>query len=71
MEILPFDTELHDMLARSSGIIELHRAVRRMGLPTLADDGLRRVIDGSTSLEELGRVVNLENLRSRASGHTA
>ena len=71
MEILPFDTELHDMLARSSGIIELHRAVRRMGLPTLADDGLRRVIDGSTSLEELGRVVNLENLRSRAVEHTA
>jgi type II secretory ATPase GspE/PulE/Tfp pilus assembly ATPase PilB-like protein len=29
------------------------------GFTTLADDGLRRVLDGSTSLEEVGRVVDL------------
>ncbi|MGD9870134.1 MAG: GspE/PulE family protein [Thauera sp.] len=57
MEILPFDTELHELLARRSGIAELRRAVQRKGLPGLADDGLRRVLDGSTSLEELARVL--------------
>jgi general secretion pathway protein E/type IV pilus assembly protein PilB len=29
------------------------------GFRTLADDGIRRVLDGSTSLEELMRVVDL------------
>ena len=29
------------------------------GFRTLADDGVRRVLDGSTSLEELIRVVDL------------
>jgi type II secretory ATPase GspE/PulE/Tfp pilus assembly ATPase PilB-like protein len=32
---------------------------RSPGFRPLADDGLRRVLDGSTSLEELGRVVDL------------
>jgi type II secretory ATPase GspE/PulE/Tfp pilus assembly ATPase PilB-like protein len=31
----------------------------RQGFATLADDGLRRVLDGSTALEEVGRVVDL------------
>jgi type II secretory ATPase GspE/PulE/Tfp pilus assembly ATPase PilB-like protein len=35
------------------------QAGRRQGFRPLADDGLRRVLDGSTSLEELGRVVDL------------
>ena len=44
---------------------EPHRAglrrqmAEQQGFVTLADDGLRRVLDGSTSLEELGRVVDL------------
>ena len=35
------------------------RLVAQFDLLVLTDDGLRRVVDGSTSLEELGRVVDL------------
>ena len=37
----------------------LQQLAMRQGVVTLADDGLRRVLDGSTSLEEIGRVVDL------------
>ena len=38
---------------------EIRARALAQGFVTLADDGLRRVLDGSTSLEELGRVVDL------------
>jgi general secretion pathway protein E/type IV pilus assembly protein PilB len=34
-------------------------AAMAKGFRTLADDGIRRVLDGSTSLEELMRVIDL------------
>jgi type IV pilus assembly protein PilB len=34
----------------------------RAGHRSLAEDGLRRVLDGSTSLAELARVVDLSTL---------
>jgi general secretion pathway protein E/type IV pilus assembly protein PilB len=37
----------------------MHKAAVEKGFRTLADDGVRRVLDGSTSLEELMRVVDL------------
>ena len=38
---------------------EIRARAREQGFITLADDGLRRVLNGTTSLEELGRVVDL------------
>ena len=38
---------------------EMRQLAERQGFVSLAEDGLRRVLDGSTSLEELGRVVDL------------
>ena len=38
---------------------EFHRAAASRGFTRLADDGARRVLEGSTSLEELARVVDL------------
>ena len=67
MEILPFDAELHDELACGCGIAELRRTLRRKALPGLAEDGVRRVLDGSTSLEELARVVDIHTLKPATS----
>src|SRR5262249_41666244 len=59
MELLKLDGELDELIARRATGRELQKAAVAKGFRTLADDGLRRVLDGSTSLEELVRVVDL------------
>ena len=46
-------------MARRGTAREIRQAATQIGFVPLADDGLRRVLDGSTSLEELARVVDL------------
>jgi general secretion pathway protein E/type IV pilus assembly protein PilB len=38
---------------------ELYDAAISHGFTTLAEDGIRRVLEGYTSIEEIGRVVDL------------
>ena len=38
---------------------EIRTRALAQGFITLADDGMRRVLNGTTSLEELGRVIDL------------
>jgi len=59
MEILKMDDELDELIAHRSTGRELHKAAKTKGFRTLADDGVRRVLDGSTSVDELVRVVDL------------
>ena len=59
MEILRMDDELDELVARRATLRELGAAALRKGFRPLADDGLRRVLDGTTSLDELARVVDL------------
>ncbi|MCC6473314.1 MAG: type II/IV secretion system protein, partial [Burkholderiales bacterium] len=60
MEILKLDRELDELIARKATARELlHAAVNNNGFKTLAEDGIRRVLDGSTTLDELTRVVDL------------
>jgi type II secretory ATPase GspE/PulE/Tfp pilus assembly ATPase PilB-like protein len=56
-ELLPLDTEMRALLARETGGSRFHEAVRRARLPTLFDDGLRKVARGWTTLEEVLRVA--------------
>ena len=59
LEILKMDAELDELIAHRATGRELQKTAVAKGLRTLADDGARRVLDGSTSLEELMRVVDL------------
>jgi type II secretory ATPase GspE/PulE/Tfp pilus assembly ATPase PilB-like protein len=59
MELLKLDGELDEMIARRVTARELLRGAIAKGFRTLADDGVRRVLDGSTALDELVRVVDL------------
>jgi general secretion pathway protein E/type IV pilus assembly protein PilB len=59
MEILRMNGDLDEVIARRGTARELKLAAMQAGFATLADDGLRRVLDGSTSLEELARVIDL------------
>ncbi|HEY6239627.1 MAG TPA: GspE/PulE family protein [Burkholderiales bacterium] len=59
IEILKMDAELDELIAHRATGRELHKAALARGFRTLADDGARRVLDGSTALDELMRVVDL------------
>jgi general secretion pathway protein E/type IV pilus assembly protein PilB len=59
IELLKMDAELDELIARRATGREMQKAALAKGFRTLADDGVRRILDGSTSLEELIRVVDL------------
>lgn len=59
MELLRLNGDMDELIARRATAREMRKAAFDMGFRTLADDGMRRVLDGSTSIEELGRVVDL------------
>jgi general secretion pathway protein E/type IV pilus assembly protein PilB len=59
MELLKVDGEIDELMAGKATARELLKASLAKGFRTLADDGARRVLDGSTSVDELMRVVDL------------
>jgi general secretion pathway protein E/type IV pilus assembly protein PilB len=59
MELLRMDADLDELVARRATMREVKQAALAKGFRSLAEDGLRRVREGSTSLEEVGRVVDL------------
>ncbi len=62
MELLRFDMGLDDLLSRNARTPELLAHARASGFTTMAEDGLERVLAGTTSLEEVARVVDLTRL---------
>ncbi|MBV8467482.1 MAG: Flp pilus assembly complex ATPase component TadA [Burkholderiales bacterium] len=59
LEILKLDAELDEMIARRTTAREIRSAALRKGFRPLAEDAIRRVIEGVTSLDEISRVVDL------------
>jgi general secretion pathway protein E/type IV pilus assembly protein PilB len=59
MEILKVDPAIDELIARRATAREILTAARTKGFKTLAEDGIRLVRGGITSLEELMRVVDL------------
>ena len=59
LEILKMNTDLDDMLAHGATTKEIRNAAYEQGFFTLADDGVRNIINGITSIKEVGRVADL------------
>jgi general secretion pathway protein E/type IV pilus assembly protein PilB len=59
MELLRIDSGIDELIARRATTHEVRARALNQGFRSLAEDGLRRVLEGTTSLEELGRVVDL------------
>ena len=59
MELLRIDEDIDELIARRATARELAHTAIEKGFRTLADDGVRRVLEGKTSLAELARVVDL------------
>lgn len=59
MELLRIDAEIDALIARRAPLDEIKQVALNKGFITLADDGIRRVLEGITSLAEVARVVDL------------
>jgi len=59
LEILKIDGGIDEMIARRATVREILTAARGSGFKTLAEDGVRLVRAGMTSVEELMRVVDI------------
>ena len=59
MELLRFDAEIDELVSRGATTREIAKAAGAKGFRPLAEDGIRRVLEGLTSLEEVSRVVDL------------
>ena len=60
MELLRFNDELDEMVSQRATIKEFRERASRTGLFfSMAESGAEKVVSGETSLEEIGRVVDL------------
>ena len=59
MEILVMDGDLDELVARRATAKEMRAAAMGRGYRTLSDEGLQRVVDGTTSLLEVAREIDL------------
>jgi general secretion pathway protein E/type IV pilus assembly protein PilB len=64
IEILKITGDLDDLIARRASARELLNCAKKQGFRPLIEDATRRVLDGTTSVDEISRVVDLtERLR--------
>jgi general secretion pathway protein E len=56
-ELFVLDDEMHRVIMEGADATTLHAAARERGMRTLYEDGLRKVVQGITSLEEVLRVT--------------
>ncbi len=59
MELLVMDPDMDELIARRATAKELRAAALGRGFRSLADDGVARVLDGTTTLAEVGRSIDL------------
>jgi general secretion pathway protein E len=60
-ELFVLDDDMHRVIMSGADATLLHAAARRQGMITLYEDGLRKVVSGVTSLEEVLRVTQDQN----------
>ncbi len=59
LEVLKMDGDLDELIAQRATMREMEDQALKNGYKTMAEDGIRRILDGQTTIEELSRVVDL------------
>jgi type IV pilus assembly protein PilB len=70
-EGIKVDQAVEDAVIRDPREHIIREAARPQGIPTMAEDGMAKVLSGITSLAELRRVVDLTNVREPAAPESA
>ena len=58
-EILPFDRELDELVVNSASRKDMYNYIVKKGFIPMAEDGIEKVIHGTTDIKELMRVVDM------------
>ena len=58
------DADLDELVARRATLRELRSVATQKGARTLAQDAIRRVLDGTTTLSEIARTIDLTSLEA-------
>ncbi len=61
VEVIRMDQDMEKAVRTSSSERDLWRAARHQNIRRMAEDGVVKVLQGVTSLDELGRMVNLQD----------
>ncbi len=61
VEVILMDKEIEDTIRQSSSEHEIWKAAKHQNIRRMAQDGAVKILKGVTTLDELGRVVNLED----------
>jgi general secretion pathway protein E/type IV pilus assembly protein PilB len=61
MELLTIDNDMDSLISRRAHMDELRAMASAKGFVSLADDGVRRILEGHTSLSEVRRVIDLSH----------
>jgi len=59
-EILPVDQKIQDLILSKASMSEIRQAAVAAGMKTLKDDGLLKVLEGKTTIDEVLRVTQLD-----------
>lgn len=59
IELLRIDSDMDSLISRKAHLDELQKMALDKGFVTLAEDGVRRILEGYTSLAEVMRVIDL------------
>ena len=59
IELLRIDSDMDSLISRRAHLDELQKMAIDKGFVTLAEDGVRRILEGYTSLAEVMRVIDL------------
>lgn len=68
VELLRIDSDFDSLVSRRAHLDELQNLARDKGFITLAEDGVRRVLEGHTSLSEVMRVIDLTSRLNESAG---
>jgi len=63
MEILRIDDDVQNIISHRATTYDIKKQMKIKGFKTLAHDGVRRVLEGITSLAEVSRVVDLTSIK--------
>ncbi len=58
-EILPFDRELDELVVNGASRKDMYNYIVQKGFVTMAEDGIEKVIHGTTDIKELMRVIDM------------
>lgn len=57
-EIVPVDAELQSLMMTNPSRDELNKFIQKANIETLFDDGMGRVREGTTTIEEIQRIIS-------------